>query len=356
MPRLTNRPPAYRLHKPSGQARVRHNGREYWLGKFGTPESQEAYARLVTELSSSNDSTGPVDAGSIPPALSIAELIERYWVHARSYYVRDGKPTGEHIVIRAALRPVLKLFGSTLATEFGPKRLKLAREEMIRLGWSRHYINDCIGRVKRMFTWCASEELVPADVAMALRTVQGLQRDRTAAREKPPVAPVSDEHVEAVLPALPSAVADMVRIQRLTGMRPGELLAMTADAIDRGDPTCWEFRPFHHKTKHHDRSRVVFIGPRCQAVLLPYILKAGSERLFRHSRDGYRRAITRACKRVGIEPWHPNQLRHSMGTEVRKKFGLEASQVILGHARADVTQIYAESDAERGREVAKAVG
>jgi integrase len=131
---------------------------------------------------------------------------------------------------------------------------------------------------------------------------------------------------------------------------------MTAVAIDRTDPTCWEYRPGHHKTEHHHRSRVVFVGPRCQAILMPYVLKAGSGRLFQHSRDGYRRAITRACQRVGIEPWHPNQLRHSLGTEVRKKFGLEASQVILGHAQADITQVYAERDADRGREVARQVG
>jgi integrase len=357
MPRLTNRPPAYRLHKPSGQARVRYNGHEYWLGKFGTPESKEAYARLVAELSSSkDDDIASAPTGSAPPALSIAELIQRYWVHAQSYYVRDGKLTGEHIVIRAALRPVLKMFGSTPAVEFGPKRLKLVREEMIRLGWSRHYINDSVGRVKRMFTWCASEELLPAAVAMALRTVQGLQKDRTGARETPPVGPVSDEHLEAVLPVLPSTVADMVRVQRLTGCRPGELLATTAEAIDRSDPTCWEFRPSHHKTAHHDRDRVVFIGPRCQAILMPYIARAGGGRVFRHTRDGYRRAITRACERVGISTWHPNQLRHALGTEVRKKFGLEASQVILGHARADFTQVYAETNADRGREVARLVG
>jgi hypothetical protein len=131
------------------------------------------------------------------------------------------------------------LFDSILAAEFGPRRPKLVREEMIRLGWSRHYINDSIGRIKRMFTWSAWEELVPADIAMALRTVQGLQKDRTAAGEKPPVGPVADEHVEAVLPVLPAALAHMVRVQRLTRMRPGEFLPRTAGAIDRGNLTCW---------------------------------------------------------------------------------------------------------------------
>jgi site-specific recombinase XerC len=42
--------------------------------------------------------------------------------------------------------------------------------------------------------------------------------------------------------------------------------------------------------------------------------------------------------------WSPNQLRHLRGTEIRKRFGLEASQTVLGHSHADTTEIYAERD------------
>jgi hypothetical protein len=54
--------------------------------------------------------------------------------------------------------------------------------------------------------------------------------------------------------------------------------------------------------------------------------------------------------------WHPNQLRHSVGTRVRREFGLEAAQVTLGHARADVTQVYAERDSRLAQEVARKIG
>jgi hypothetical protein len=54
--------------------------------------------------------------------------------------------------------------------------------------------------------------------------------------------------------------------------------------------------------------------------------------------------------------WSPNRLRHTKATEIRKQFGLEAAQVILGHAAADVTQVYAERDAEKAREVARQIG
>jgi integrase len=54
--------------------------------------------------------------------------------------------------------------------------------------------------------------------------------------------------------------------------------------------------------------------------------------------------------------WHPNQLRHTFATRVRKQYGLEAAQVLLGHSRADVTQIYAEKNEELATAVAAKIG
>ena len=57
-----------------------------------------------------------------------------------------------------------------------------------------------------------------------------------------------------------------------------------------------------------------------------------------------------------MERWSPNRLRHSAGTEIRRRYGLEAAQVVLGHAKADVTQVYAERDIELARRVIQEVG
>jgi integrase len=75
-----------------------------------------------------------------------------------------------------------------------------------------------------------------------------------------------------------------------------------------------------------------------------------------YSESSYNRAITTACKKAGVPVWTPNQLRHSAATEVRQKFGLEAAQMHLGHASADTTQIYAETDIEKAVEVARKLG
>jgi integrase len=212
--------------------------------------------------------------------------------------------------------------------------------------------------------------------------------------------------VEATLPHLPDVVADMVRVQRLTGMRPAELCMLRPRDLDRSSDV-WLYRPASHKTQHHGRDRVIFIGPQAQAVLLRYLARdtdaycfapcdsekkrrvprgrGKSQRGFgaRYDVATYRRAIHRACDKAFPHPefpegakvheltpaqraelrkwqqshrWSPNQLRHAMATETRREFGLEEAQVILGHARADVTQIYAERDLAKGVEVARRIG
>jgi integrase len=70
----------------------------------------------------------------------------------------------------------------------------------------------------------------------------------------------------------------------------------------------------------------------------------------------YAHAIAKACKRAGVPHWHPNQLRHSHATMVRRQFGLEAAGAALGHSRMSVTEVYAERDADLARRVAAAIG
>ena len=54
--------------------------------------------------------------------------------------------------------------------------------------------------------------------------------------------------------------------------------------------------------------------------------------------------------------WSPNRLRHSAATAIRQRFGLEAAQVTLGHASADVTQVYAERDSAKAAKVMRLIG
>lgn len=282
---------------------------------------------------------------------------------------------------------------------------------MIAQGLCRTEINKRIGRIKRAFKWAVSEELVPASVYHGLQTVAGLKYGRTAARESEPVRPVADAHVNAVLPFVAPQIRAMVQLQRLTGMRPGEVVRIRKCDIDTSKKV-WLYEPADHKNRWRGHRRIVPLGPKAQQVLQPFLDRPDDAYLFspreaeqwrqdnrsvryksdrktrifpselrarerrkqerrnrkrkrpprnRYDRDSYRRAITYAIRRArkagtAIPHWHPHQLRHSRATELRRTFGIEAAQVSLGHSRADVTEVYAEKNLGLAIKVAAKTG
>jgi len=115
------RVPSYRLHKASGLARTIINGQHIYLGRFGTPESWEKYNRLIVQwLGDGQQATGQLlrSTGNPPSnnGISINQLILSYWQFAQGYYRKNGRLTGETDNIRAALRPLRKLYGATFAS------------------------------------------------------------------------------------------------------------------------------------------------------------------------------------------------------------------------------------------------
>jgi integrase len=151
-----------------------------------------------------------------------------------------------------------------------------------------------------MFNWSVEEEIVPAEIAGALSRVRGLQQGRSTAREKPKVDAVPDAHVEAVLHHVSLLIRDMIRVMQISGMRPGEALRITVEKLDRSDPECWIYKPTRHKTSHRDKTRVVFLGPKVQAILSQRILKAGTDRIFKITKGGLKSAIDKACDRAKV--------------------------------------------------------
>lgn len=410
MPKLVSALPKYSKHRASGKAVVTINGQDHYLGPHGSKASRVEYDRLICEFLATGRRGTAQDAAK--REITVTELIAAYWKFAERYYRKGGKPTSELSVIKLAVRTVKAFYGKDPAEEFGPLKLKAVREHWITEGHARKTINDQCGRIKRMFRWAVSEELIGAPCYQALASVAGLSAGRTEAKESEPVKPVAVDVVERTLPHLSPVVADMVRFQLLTGARPAEVCKMRPADIDRTNPV-WEYIVPDHKTVHHGRDRIVYIGPEAQKVVLPYLLRDASQPCFspkesaaavrarrsanrvtplscgnragtnrkakpmRKANDqfataSYGRAIARACDQAfpaqdkmteeqtkdwqTANRWAPNQLRHTAATEIRRRFGLEAAQVILGHAEAKITEIYAERDASKAREVAGLIG
>lgn len=364
------------------------------------------------------------------------ELLLAFMEHAQGFYVRaDGTQTNEVDEYKQALRIVKHLYGLTPAASFGPTALKAVREEMVRKGWCRTLVNARVGRVRRVWRWGASEEIVPGSVVVDLGTVAGLKKNRTPARETPRVKPAPERLYAATLPHLRPTPLAMVELQRLSGPRPGEVRHLTPRDIDTtGD--LWVYQPTEHKMSYLGRDKAVPLSPSARALLevwfaglspddLVFTPARARAELFdarraarktkvpasqmnrrkppptlkkkvppRFTTMGYAGMIRRACdaafplpaelgrRKVGrregtpeewwsrltdaekaavkawrlAHRWHPNQLRHSFGTEVREKFGLEVAQTLLDHAKADVTQVYAERVRKATEEAVKAMG
>lgn len=256
-----------------------------------------------------------------------------------------------------------------------------------------------MSRVRRWVKWCVSEEMMPSSCYESIRCVEPLKAGRTKLTEAEKVKPVDLKCVEAAIAVLPPVVADMVRLQLLTAARPSEICAITPAMVDRS-VEIWEINFAKHKTAWRGKLRTIYVGKSGQAILAKYLdrgpdvvcfspREAMEQRLAKRAADRvtpknqgngrgytararkgidaykvaesyttatYGRAIKHACKKAGIANWSPNQLRHTRSTEIRKAHGLEASQVILGHSKCDVTQIYAEANRELAIEVAKKSG
>jgi len=407
--------PKYRHYKPKNLGVVRLDGRDIYLGKNDSAESWEKYHRLIAEWLAGNGTCTEFSANGNSNQFDecmVNHLLLAYMKFAQTYYVRDGEPTREIDGIRDSLRPLRKLFGRTAAKDFGPLRLKAVRQHMIDVqNLCRTEINKRIGRIKRFFSWAVSEELIPAAVSHGLQTVKGLRKGRTAARESEPVKPVPDEHIDALLPYLPAQVAGMVNLQRLTGMRPGEVVIIRLSDIDTSQDV-WIYEVPRHKNDWRGHERIVAIGPQGQEVLQPFLDRQEDEFLFspreafewrlarreicfkkqrktpvypselraresakktrrnrrrrrstgdHYDSRSYWRALDYAFKKAAAEGnelarWFPNQLRHSRATELRKKYGVEGSRVSLGHAKVESTQIYAEKDVALAIQIALETG
>jgi integrase len=262
---MSRRTPKYRHHKPSGQAVVTLNGRDQYLGKWNTAESRKEYDRLIAEWLIHGRRLSATRAALSD--LAVNEVILAYWQHVQAYYrLADGTPTTEVDNIRLALRPLKSLYGHTPAADFDAPVLETVREKMIRDGHCRNRINKDVARIKRLFKWAGSKKLVPSSVYQDLDTVEGLREGRSKASETQPVLPVPRPVVDQTLKVMRPTLADMVRLQLETGMRPGEVCAMRAIDIDMTGPV-WLYRPSRHKTEHHGHTRIIPIGPRAQEIV-----------------------------------------------------------------------------------------
>lgn len=298
-----------------------------------------------------------VDEGEDTP-VSVGDLVAAFRKHAEVYY---RTPKGDLTTTYTRAHNVMKaLQNQSLmnVNDFRPSTLRRIRDTWVSEGKARNTVNQYHTTVVQIFRWGVGQEMVRPETVTALEAVETLAAGRGLARETERVKPVPEADLKAVRAIATPVLRDMIDLYTLTAARPGELLALRAEDIDRSKPV-WEATLAHHKTSYKGKTRTLYFGPQSQAILAPHLArcKPGNTVFPAHYRGSrLNMAIAALCKRAGVPAWTPNQLRHLAATRIRAAVNAETASVLLGHSNLSTTEIYAEKDAATARAAALAMG
>lgn len=354
-------------HNPSGLGFVYRDGKPHYFKGFphGSSGSLKAYEEYCRTLE-----VTPADT------TKLVGLILRYLDHCKVRHA--GKP--EYIHRKNVLMLLAESFPTLLVGDFGPLKLQAFRQQLISQEWTRNYINQQIQRVVACFRWGVSQEIVRVEVYQALSTIGGL-REGEGGRASKIVTPANPAHVAAALAVASPTIAAAITLMARAGMRSANACGIRWQEIDkRGD--VWLYTPQQHKSKHRGKGLVIALGPACQGALKNLPGKAKTEWLLspqdsavwhseqrgtkhpsvsprigsKYNKDSLRQAIHYTCDRAKVPRFNPHELRHSVGTAITAKHGIEAARLYLGHSSVNVTKLYSERDITAAVELARHYG
>jgi len=377
------KPPKYCIDKGKKKAYVKIDGKKSYLpGKSNSPESKEAYARF--EIEWWENSRRPI-AERVPLTLmsngTKTDTTVKEVALAFLQYAEATKTAANFTHYRIATMDFLvEHYGSTPAGDFNVGCLHLIRTAIIQSRrFCRKQVNEYTRRIVTLFRWGVSVGLVNPMTAWGLSTVKPLEPGYPGTFDHPEREYVQDDVIIRTLPLLPLTLQAMIKLQRLTGMRPSEVFNMRVGDIDtRSIPGIWLYRLATHKTqKKTGKKRVIPLNAAEQELIAPYLIgKKGTDSVFNprtamaerkpgmkvraevgdfYNKDSYRVAVLRAiAKRNRLLPvdqqipdWTPYELRHSAASALSVELGGEAATSQLGHTSATTTAIYLHREIEK---------
>ena len=278
----------YRHHSKTDRGYIQYprqiDGRrpqETFPGKHGSPESQAAYEKSLAHFLAYGTLPPWIKQSTPPPEefkpqrggmVTVAQLCQEFLAAQGPGYCAS-----ERAAYRVVIDRLCSLHAATPVEEFRRPMLRRVRHQMVELGNSRRYIDSQVTRIRGMFDWGVDEDLVPPKIAAALKSLRRLKP--MEAPSYPPIEPVADPVVAQTLPHLPKEAADLVRLLRLTGARPSELMDLKACEILQTRPDLWEYHLANHKTAHKGLHRCIYFGPQAIEILQRLIGERGQRAL-----------------------------------------------------------------------------
>ena len=268
MPKLKQQP---KQCNDRGRAFAWRKGKRVYFGVAGTDEADRNYDQFIHSLTktvSVPDTLQGAENSARPRNTLVSELAADYLK-----YVTPRLDNSHILHFRYTIGYLIGIYGDLFVNDFSPKKLKTVRSRMVETGrLCRKTVNDYTRRIVQMFSWGCEEEYVDPTVVGALREVKSLRKGEPGTFDNPPRREVSDAVVQRTLPFMSPTVAAMVQIQRMTGMRPSELCAMTVEDIDKKrEVGLWHYVPKSQKTEQYIGQEPIPLGKPEQELLAPYL-------------------------------------------------------------------------------------
>jgi integrase len=349
----------------TGRAFTKVNGRFISLGRGDSSESRTRYAAILADHAQGKLLHTARLTSVQPSSLTANQLLLQYATRELPRY-----SSAEQHCQKCAMKIARQMFGAVPVTDFGPLKLRLVRDAMVagdpnardkngkpkpRKPWSRSFVNKQIKRLRAVFRWGVSWELVPQAVADALGSVRSLAIGQSTARETAPRLAVPHADITAVRGNLRERHRDVFDLLLLTGARPGEIVNLTTGMIDRTGEV-WRCDLLKHKTTHKGKTRTLFFNATAQLILRKYLQADPDSRLFKFSRISFGNVVKAACGRAGVTPFVPHQLRYCVATKVANELDTESAQRLLGHSSRAMTEHYSRAADRKAVEAVKRLG
>lgn len=410
MARPSRKPHELVPFRKRNSAVVTYRGRKFHLGPWDLDKdepSEQAVARLA-ELVSLWRADPLATAGKSSAG---GPLLAELWADWRE------SPEGAAVKGETVRRLERFLFGSQTepgpwryahANEFRGEALRSFQRALCDAKLSRDTVTKAVRAVRKLFAWGLVGRQVQFDQFRELELVGPPARGQVKEAVRRQGVPWAT--VEKTLPHLSPPLAAAVRLLWHTGARPSEVLGLRAGDIVRGgelraasgvllDLTAlgvWAAVKDEHKTEDSGYDRVIFFGPKAQAVLGPLLegreprdvllrpadgrawdlerkkasRKPGGYGSYKPTRGekakrkpgemyGYQAlgtAVERACERAGVPHFTPYQVRHAVARLVQQQHGRDAARVFLGHQVGGVSENYCGADLAAAAKVAAAWG
>jgi integrase len=195
-------------------------------------------------------------------------------------------------------------------------------------GWSSSTQHDFLSALSIAFRWAEKTRRLPSNPLRHL--------------SKPPMESrgdkslVGDDAYDKLYEAAPAYFKPFLRLLHLTGARPGEIAAITAENFDEANALV---RLKEHKTARHGKKRFIFLPPAAIALLCELKAKYGAGHLLRnrvglpYTKNAIVHMMASLRKKTGLARVTAYSFRHSFATDALAK-GVPDAQVaaLIGHS------------------------